>query len=96
MDENRLFNSFIAGQPANPNQYDRHAFVKYAIEALRNGNDLDSERLRQMRENGIPEEMIDSLKSSDMHHNLPDKSSSVVNPFTVNFSIISLSSSVPP
>lgn len=59
MDENRLFNSFIAGQPANPNQYDRHAFVKYAIEALRNGNDLDSERLRQMRENGIPEEMID-------------------------------------
>ena len=59
MDENRLFNSFIAGQPANPNQYDRHAFVKYAIEALRNGNDLDSERLRQMRENGIPEGMID-------------------------------------
>ena len=33
--------------------------MKYAIEALRNGNDLDSERLRQMRENGIPEEMID-------------------------------------
>ena len=59
MNENSLFKSFIAGEPASPNQNDRHAFVRYAIEALRNENCLDSERLKQMRESGSPEEMID-------------------------------------